>query len=586
MSPFSALYCSTKAFNNLADMHMVNTKTLQLSSFPSEVGVKYAILSHRWLQEPLEEVLYQDMSRLEQCTKLAGVDKLRSFCALAATMGYEWCWMDTCCIDKSSSAELSEAINSMYRWYHKAGICIAYLADVRQDVKSAKFGGELRQSGWFKRCWTLQELLAPSADAFFFYNASWQRLASKRDISRLLSEITGIDDIALLNGLLSNYSIAERMSWAALRHATRIEDEAYSLMGIFDINMSMLYGEGIRAFERLCETIIQYTNDETIFAWSADPSSHTRPTLGLLAPSPSYYRYCHGLKPMNLFHRESAFSLTSRGLTSTVMMTPLSSEGVHGACLNAAYVTQSSERFVAVDLRRAGQLPDEYVRDSHRNPVRTFDTTSLSTGDGLNLEPVKIFVRHRGHQKMHTTLLPHGIKLEAFHQLNLPHRLMGSSQSLTIAPGCEVKDCELLYRPSGKPNGPLCNIIPLQPQSHGIGMVQIGIHGDLFTSSPVVILLEEGKRAPKHPTGDLHKFKVDYSTVEWSVVGPDDTVESHSGFFALKIRDGCSVLCIRKTRMATKIGRSMVISYKFGVEAKLHSKDSQLLWEVNIVPVS
>lgn len=134
-----------------------------------------------------------------------------------------------------------------------------------------------------------------------FYDAGWHRLASKQDFSRLVSKITEINEVALRGALISDYSTAERMSWAALRHAPRVEDQAYSLMGIFDVNMSMLYGEGAHAFERLCETIIQYTNDETIFAWSVD-SNHVPETSGFLAPSPFHYRNCHRLNLMNLFH--------------------------------------------------------------------------------------------------------------------------------------------------------------------------------------------------------------------------------------------------------------------------------------------
>ncbi|KAF1920763.1 hypothetical protein BDU57DRAFT_424245, partial [Ampelomyces quisqualis] len=147
------------------------------------------------------------------------------------------------CIDKSSSAELSETINSMFVWYKDSSICYAYLADVEHREA---FGS----SKWFTRAWTLQELLAPSHlqtddhTGMFFFSRDWKSLGSKGSLSTTISKITGIPKEYLERLSLTTASISMRMSWAADRHATRAEDIAYALLGIFDVNMPLLYGEG------------------------------------------------------------------------------------------------------------------------------------------------------------------------------------------------------------------------------------------------------------------------------------------------------------------------------------------------------
>ena len=146
-------------------MHLINTQTPQLEAVTGENDVEYAILSHRWGND---EVFYDDMNDLSSCHKV-GLDKLKGFCKLAKELDYQYVWMDTCCIDKRSSAELSEAINSMYRYYESAKACIAYLSNVHNVREDADFEQSFRHSVWFTRCWTLQELLAPRDVTF--YNA-------------------------------------------------------------------------------------------------------------------------------------------------------------------------------------------------------------------------------------------------------------------------------------------------------------------------------------------------------------------------------------------------------------------------------
>ena len=169
-------------------------------------------------------------------------------------------------IDKRSSAELSEAINSMYTWYANAEVCYAYLSDVSESAAIDGAGSECARSRWFTRGWTLQELIAPRS--MVFYSANWTKIGEKSNsISPLLSTTTGIDaDILTGDRELETASVAKRMSWAARRTTTRTEDLAYSLMGIFSVNMPMLYGEGAKAFISLQEEIMKASDDETLFA--------------------------------------------------------------------------------------------------------------------------------------------------------------------------------------------------------------------------------------------------------------------------------------------------------------------------------
>jgi hypothetical protein len=233
----------------------------------------YAILSHRWGDE---EVTFQDIKGACAATR-KGHEKVKKCCELARRRGFKYIWMDTCCIDKTSSVELSEAINSMYRWYQDARECYAYLADVQSE-------SEFRNSAWFTRGWTLQELIAPSI--LIFLNEQWKELGDKKSLNQLVFDRTGIP-VRILSGDddLETASIAQRMSWAAKRRTTKIEDRAYSLMGIFGINMPLLYGEGELALVRLQEEIMKVSDDHSIFAWKCKGQNHG----GLLATSPDAF---------------------------------------------------------------------------------------------------------------------------------------------------------------------------------------------------------------------------------------------------------------------------------------------------------
>jgi len=245
-------------------MRLINTTTVRLEEFSEANCPPYAILSHTWANE---EVTFQEMQLERPPLGRAGYEKILQTCHQALAHQLDYAWIDTCCIDKSSSTELSEAINSMFRWYAKAKICFAYLADIHNkdsDVNIVK-------SRWFTRGWTLQELIAPRV--LLFYSSDWRAIGSRDAFRDQISESTRIganvlrDMIPNIHHELSLSSIAQRMSWAAGRQTTRKEDLAYCLLGIFGINMPLLYGEGERAFLRLQEKIIRHTDDHSIFAW-------------------------------------------------------------------------------------------------------------------------------------------------------------------------------------------------------------------------------------------------------------------------------------------------------------------------------
>lgn len=292
-------------------MRLLDTSTFELREFYDGDIPGYAILSHRWEAEEVSFRELQDGSG----KRLHGWLKIERFCAIAHSNDFKYVWIDTCCIDKSSSAELSEAINSMFRWYQGSEICYAYLSDVltkdkdRNAVRRA-FGA----SKWFTRGWTLQELLAP--DEVVFFDQEWVRIGTtgsriehkdREDslLERILA-VTGIQRLDFLNP--RGASVAKRMSWASKRQTTRQEDMAYCLMGLFDVNIPLLYGKGEKAFYRLQLQIMQQSDDESIFAWTQDGLGS-----GLLASSPANFANSFNINRLEYTPR-TPFSMTNKGL--------------------------------------------------------------------------------------------------------------------------------------------------------------------------------------------------------------------------------------------------------------------------------
>lgn len=302
-------------------MRLINTATGLFEEFITRNVPKYAILSHTWEEE---EVSFSDMQKDGHQAK-KGFEKIRMTCKLAADAGIRYAWVDTCCIDKSSSAELTEAINSMYRWYQRSTICYAYLSDLSP---SDSLDTALPSCRWFTRGWTLQELIAPTEMRFF--NRSWIDRGSKESLCTKLSEITGIDPRVLRHELpLSSIAVAQRMSWAAKRDTTRIEDRSYSLLGLFGVHMPMIYGEEEKAFRRLQEEIIKSTLDMSIFAWKMP--EHTKPldypgtqyVCGLLASSPDDFWDCGAMSPAEDSNSKNIeFSISNKGIKSRSRIDP------------------------------------------------------------------------------------------------------------------------------------------------------------------------------------------------------------------------------------------------------------------------
>ena len=257
-------------------MWLLSTDRAELKFFTSPEGFAwgsgYAILSHVW---DAKEQTFQDLRSLGSRCKLFGLNprhfvsrKIRESCIRAEKHGWKWIWIDTCCIDKTSSAELSEAINSMFRYYSLSAVCYAFLRDVSANCILDKQESAFRRSRWHQRGWTLQELVAPKL--LIFLSSDWTILGYKAELAQLLEEVTHVPlSVLRFEQDMADISIARRMSWASTRKTTRLEDEAYCLMGIFGINMPTLYGEGRKAFYRLQEEIMKTSVDTSLFVWGA-----------------------------------------------------------------------------------------------------------------------------------------------------------------------------------------------------------------------------------------------------------------------------------------------------------------------------
>jgi Heterokaryon incompatibility protein (HET) len=267
----------------------------------------------------------------------AGWKKIWSACLQACRDGYDYIWIDTCCINKSSSTELAEALNSMFEWYEMSATCYVILEDCKlcphrlkwQSLHRLKLQStwpslaeaymsylsyfnpvdgcteaQIGHCRWVSRGWTLQELIAPSEIKFF--DQDWTFIGTRHQMASKLSDVTGVASSLLSDGgllfisvddkatikrqKLHQFPVAVRMSWAAKRQTTRIEDQAYSLLGLFGVSMPLLYGEGNKAFLRLQEEIIKLSNDDSILAWEfVDDIEHEIFENQLLAPSPENF---------------------------------------------------------------------------------------------------------------------------------------------------------------------------------------------------------------------------------------------------------------------------------------------------------
>jgi hypothetical protein len=388
-------------------MHLLNVFTGGLEEYFGSQIPSYAILSHTW---GLEEVTFSDIQNISSVhpnfstgTELdhrahdlsdslterkifeavhplsvqrkAGYAKIRYACRQAILDSHTYVWIDTCCIDKSSSAELTEAINSMFRWYQDAAICYAYLEDIMLKKKVDLTVDSLCSCKWFTRGWTLQELLAPEEVKFFgspgpfsSVEALWTPLGTKFNLADEIASATGIDQASLLvPGQLNQKSIAQRMSWAAKRTTTRPEDMAYCLLGIFGVTMPLLYGEGQVAFFRLQEEIMKYSDDQSLFAWSISHGTQVR--SGIFAPSPANFETRRPIVPIRRKTHTSPYSMTNKGLQIELPLIEI--HGITLGLLDCQYEDDFS-RCLGIWLKKT-QLSEVYLRCAGQS---TGDTTS------------------------------------------------------------------------------------------------------------------------------------------------------------------------------------------------------------------
>jgi hypothetical protein len=378
-------------------MRLINASSLQLEAFNDSSTPPYAVLSHTWGDSEITYAeLHSSTTSLFTARTLAQIKskpryyKITKCCSQALQDGLQYVWVDTCCIDKSSSAELSEAINSMYRWYKNAVVCYVYLDDI--DVFDPMRGGsisfaraepnrfwttsidsisenDLSKARWFTRGWTLQELIAP--EKVEFYIKGWNYVGSKVNMREKLARITGIDRFTLIYGNLESVSIARRMSWAAKRVTTRTEDLAYCLLGIFDVNMPLLYGEGEKAFVRLQEEIMKDSEDQSLFAWSPPVPSEACDldrvvAMGVgegrsvFARHPTEYAHSSEVHPSSSRSR-APYTLTNKGVRMEAPILPMK-DGLFLLILEVSYIGEASHQLGIFVQKPEGGSINQFVR--------------------------------------------------------------------------------------------------------------------------------------------------------------------------------------------------------------------------------
>ena len=219
---------------------------------------QYIVLSHKWEDnEPLFQEVVQIM--VYDLGDSPTHDKLRTYCKIAQQAGFRWAWSDTVCIDQSEKAVLQESLVAMFKWYQGAALMIIFL----HGVSSSSPAGALTESVWNTRGWTLQEYIA--AKKIHFYTEDWTPyrdlpLSNHKELSEVISEMeraTGIstEQLKALCPGLSN--IREKLRLASTRTTTKVEDAAYSLIGIFEAaSLLANYREGETSLGRLLANVL------------------------------------------------------------------------------------------------------------------------------------------------------------------------------------------------------------------------------------------------------------------------------------------------------------------------------------------
>ena len=328
----------------------------------------------------------------------------------------------------------------MYRYYRESQKCYAYL----YDVNSEKAGEEFKRAKWWERGWTLQELLAPKTLEFF--NSDWKSIGYKDGLHEIITAIVGIEQNYLSGKSdVEEASIAKRMSWAASRKTTREEDIAYSLIGIFDVNMAMLYGEGAtRAFVRLQEEIMRMNEDQSIFAWVKRRTAAEAPDSyhGLLADSPKNFKHTGDVVPYTSSGDNKPSTMTARGLSLTLPLTP-KRDGTVVAALHCPAPGQGNATRLALYLQELEQIGKrQYAR---------VDCDMLASVSQLG-QPEEIYVRQRFPKFMSQTTYP-----DCFFQLRSLKSLNDRNEHVDY----RIVGCRAETRVSSK----FAPIVPQEPWS-------------------------------------------------------------------------------------------------------------------------
>lgn len=256
-----------------------------------------------------------------------------------------------------------------------------FLPDVHASPADAtELEAQVTKSVWFTRGWTLQELLASNIATF--YNSDFKLIGLKaRDslFCRTVSRITGVG-LAYLHdpSVIGNASVAERMRWASLRSTTRVEDIAYCLLGLFGVNMPLLYGEETKAFMRLQIEILHKTEDESIYAWH----SATRGWQGLLAPSPASFAGTRVVEARNV-HKRTPSSMTNKGLQLSLALQWLPRERTTVLFpLNCVALVDDEKPNEVIDYQIAIRIQITSTLDAHNSGLKVLAGEVLSeSGD-------------------------------------------------------------------------------------------------------------------------------------------------------------------------------------------------------------
>ncbi|KAF5675061.1 beta transducin [Fusarium circinatum] len=358
-------------------MRLINVENLKLEAFIGGQIPPYAILSHRWGNDD-EEISFKDMTR--GTTNKVGMTKVKGCCRQAKKDNLKYAWIDTCCIDKESSKELDEAINSMFQWYRRAAICYTYMSDVPHEQDIWESTSSFSTSSWFTRGWTLQELLAPGE--IHFFDETWSLIGTKEELASEIEDIIGIPRRFLLGWVdFHQASVAQRMSWASKRKTKREEDIAYCLLGIFNVTMPMIYGERHEAFKRLQLKIMEQTADDSILAWGVkvqgrEFESQTGPredntSAGIFAMSPMDFAKCGRIVPKALDPSCITNFAVSGGYIRTSLKLQCTENGVAYGLLNCG-LENSTEGNIAIPLRCTTpsiSTVREYIRPLGYGPI-------------------------------------------------------------------------------------------------------------------------------------------------------------------------------------------------------------------------